>query len=309
VEHSVPSVQAPPPTERVAIFGAHSQIAHFLLSGLARQGHRVLALHRQRRPDSGGDAPGITWKRYSPDNLADVLRPGSGLQRAIHLAPLNTLPDILPTLANAGVRRLIAFGSTSTAYKQASGDHAERNLITRIAAAEQDIAERCTRLGIQWTLFRPTLTYGCGMDGNVAFIARFIRRFGFFPLVGAGPGLRQPVHAEDLAQACLLALANSATYSKSYDLSGGSTLAYREMVAEVFRALGRKARMPEIPLSLYRAALNWLRLLPGLRNLSPEMADRMNLDLCFDHAGATRDFGYRPRPFTLDELALRARSD
>ncbi|MBM3359098.1 MAG: NAD-dependent epimerase/dehydratase family protein [Betaproteobacteria bacterium] len=301
--------QSPSGTANVLVFGARSQVGYLLLPALVRKGHRVLALYRQHRSRSGDDAPGITWKRYSPDNLADVLRSESGLQRAIHLAPLNALPELLPALAGAGVCRLIAFGSTSTAYKQASGDHAERDLITRIAAAERELAERCAQLGIQWTLFRPTLTYGRGMDGNVAFIARFIRRFGFFPLVGAGTGLRQPVHAEDLSQACLLALDNSGTHGKTYDLSGGSTLAYREMVAEIFRALGRKPRMPEIPLSVYRAALKTVRLLPGLRYLSPEMADRMNRDLCFDHAAATRDFGYRPRPFTLDELALRGHGD
>ena len=65
--------------------------------------------------------------------------------------------------------------------------------------------------------------------------------------------------------------------------------------------------MPEVPLAIYRATLKSVRLLPGLRSLSPEMANRMNLDLCFDHAEATRDFGFRPRPFVPDELALRAR--
>jgi nucleoside-diphosphate-sugar epimerase len=305
----VSSGQPPQSAADVAVFGARSQVGYFLLPTLVRQGHRVLALYRQQRSRSENDVPGITWKRYAADGLADVLRTQPGVNYAIHLAPLNALPEILPALAGAGVRRLIAFGSTSTAYKQDSGDYAERDLITRIAAAEWEIAGRCAQLGIQWTLFRPTLAYGCGMDGNVAFIARFIRRFGFFPLVGAGTGLRQPVHAADLAQACLLALPIPATHAKSYDLSGGGILPYREMVSEIFRALGRKPRMPEIPLPVYRAAVKAVRLLPGLGYLSPEMANRMNADLCFDHADATRDFGYRPRPFTLDELALLGHSD
>lgn len=299
--------RASPDQYDVAVVGARSQVGHFLLPALLRQGHRVLALYRQRRPDPGGDAPGITWKRYTADALADVLQSEQEVRSAIHIAPLNALPEMLPALAGAAVRRLIAFGSTSTEYKQDSEDHAESDLITRIASAERELAEHCVQLGIQWTLFRPTLTYGCGMDRNVAFIARFIRRFGFFPLVGAGTGLRQPVHAEDLALACLLALDNAATHSKSYDLSGGSTLPYREMVSEIFHALEKRPRMPEIPLPFYRTVLKSVRLLPGLRYLSPEMANRMNLDLCFDHADATQDFGYRPRPFVPDELALQAR--
>ena len=49
------------------------------------------------------------------------------------------------------------------------------------------------------------------------------------------------------------------------------------------------------------------RRFPGLGHLSPEMADRMQKDLCFDHTPARRELGFRPRLFELDELAVTAR--
>ncbi len=117
-------------------------------------------------------------------------------------------------------------------------------------AAEDELPARCEALGIAWTLFRPTLVYGCGRDGNITFIASCIRRFGFFPLAGGGRGLRQPVHAADLAQACADALDNPRTHAKAYNLSGGSTVTYRQMAEAVFRQLGRPILTPHVPVAV-----------------------------------------------------------
>ena len=150
---------------------------------------------------------------------------------------------------------------------------------------------------MHWTIFRPTLVYDGVRDKNVMVIARFIRRFGFFPLLGDGAGLRQPVHADDLAEACLMALDQPATFERAYNLSGEETLSYRQMVEKIFGSLGKPARFLIIPAWLFRAAIRVVMLLPGKRNMTPEMATRMNADLCFDHADATRNFGFSPRPF------------
>ena len=48
----------------------------------------------------------------------------------------------------------------------------------------------CEERGVDWTLFRPTLIYGRGLDKNVTTIMRFIKRFHVFPIVGGGGGLR-----------------------------------------------------------------------------------------------------------------------
>ena len=88
------------------------------------------------------------------------------------------------------------------------------------------------------------------MDRNVTMIARFIRRFGFFPLVGNGKGYRQPVHADDVAAACLMVLNRPITFNRNYNLSGGQTLTFREMVEAIFLALDKKPRIVSIPLIL-----------------------------------------------------------
>ena len=153
--------------------------------------------------------------------------------------------------------------------------------------------------GIEWVVLRPTLIYGLGRDKNISEIARFIRRFGVFPLFGQAVGLRQPIHAGEVAAACVAALQVSAAANRAYNISGGETLPYRDMVARVFAALGRPVRLLTVPLWAFRLAVAMLRRLPRYRHWSAAMAERMNRDLVFDHAEAACDLGFKPRGFSL----------
>jgi nucleoside-diphosphate-sugar epimerase len=225
----------------------------------------------------------------------------------ISLVPLWLAPALVRGLAPHGLRRVIAFGSTSRFTKVESTDPHEREIARQLAAAEDELQRASAAAGVAWTIFRPTLVYGDDLDGNVAVIARFAGRFGFFPLPGAGRGRRQPVHADDLALACLAALDRPASFGRAYDLSGGSTLTYREMVEEVFRGLGRRPRILVMPAPLVRGAVRVLaRVHPAYAHVTPQMADRVQEDLCFDHGDAVRDFGYSPRPFVYRLTSSKA---
>jgi len=276
----------------VMVTGATSQIGRFLLPRLLAQGHAVHALSRNP-PAAAGQ--GIVWHQA---DLRQGLVPAIDAQCVIHLAHLALLPPLLANFRPAlPLRRVIAFGSTSRFSKEASPDPREQAVALELAQAEQAVIAACESLGADWTLFRPTLVYGCGLDKNVTVIVEFVRRFGFFPLVGGGKGLRQPVHADDLATACLLSLDNPASFNRAYNLSGGETLSYRQMVERIFERLGKKPRLLDIPLPALQAVMRIAALLPRYRYFSSAMALRMNQDLCFDHGQASRDFGFLPRGF------------
>jgi len=215
----------------------------------------------------------------------------------LHAAPIWLLPGLLPPLSELGLRRLVGFGSTSRFTKRDSSSTRERNTARRLGEAEEAVESICRDRRIAWTIFRPTLIYGGGHDRNVSAIARLVRCLGFVPVAGRALGARQPVHADDLARACLAALDNPATFGKAYDLPGGETLTYAEMVTRIARGVGRKPRLLRLPLPALRIAIGLARLLPGLAHLSVAMADRMNEDLCFDDGPARRDFGYAPHGF------------
>ncbi len=141
------------------------------------------------------------------------------------------------------------------------------------------------------------MIYGAGTDQNVTFIRSMIRRFRVFPIPFGATGLRQPVHVEDLADACVNVLNNSATYDRAYNLGGGEVIEYAEMVRRICRADGLPPRLIFIPGAVYRWLVRVARRIPGLSHLSETMVDRMFVDLTTDNSDAERDFSYSPRPF------------
>lgn len=284
------------PDAAVFLTGRTSTIGPLVIPLLLTQGFQVHALGR--KPLGGGEHPsGLHGSRL---DLADPLQtmPDVSAATLIHSASLWLLPGWLEKFHACGVRRVIAFSSTSRFTKQASASAYELEVVNKLIAAEEHVAAECERLGMVWTIFRPTLIYGgAGGDRNVADIARLIRRFGFFPVFGSASGRRQPVDAADLAQACVSSLAAPASYNKAYNLSGGETLAYIDMVRRIFETLGRPPRFIRIPMPAFRLAVKLARLHPRFAHLTPDMALRMQADLVFDHSEATRDFGYKPGRF------------
>jgi nucleoside-diphosphate-sugar epimerase len=280
---------------RIIVTGATSIIGRFLLPKLANSGYEVHAVSRNDRSSPISTEKNVLWHSIDISDPEQLIHLSA--DALVHLAPLWLLPPLLPVLDSLGIKRVIGFGSTSVFSKAGSANPDERRLSAHLAEAEEAIGKRCATLGINWTVFRPTLVYDCVRDKNITKIASFIRRFGFFPLLGEGRGLRQPVHADDLANACILALWRSDTFNRAYNLSGGETLSYLQMVARIFNALGKQARFLAVPEWVFHTAIQLAGLLPGKRGLNPEMATRMNVDLCFNHAEATRDFDFSPRLF------------
>ena len=278
----------------VIVTGARGLVGHYLLPRLVERGYAVQAISRRPRPPAHPSEPrAVRWIPMALERPA-ALGPADCL---IHTAPIWLLPRLLDSVAANGVRRLVAVSSTSRYTKQGSGSPRERETARRLAEAESVVEITCRDRRIRWTILRPTLVYGGGRDHNVSAIARFIALFGFFPIAGRGTGRRQPVHAADLATACLAVVDNPATFDRAYDTPGGETLSYAEMVSRIGRGLGRKPRLMHLPLPLLRVALAAGSRLPGLGHLTPDMADRMNADLVFDARAARLDFGYDPRPF------------
>jgi len=253
-----------------------------------KSGQRPLALSRVARSDAAVD-----WHRGDL-HIADTLK----------LPPFATLfcttdavllAEALPHLIHPALKRLVAFSSTSVITKQDTEIVSERAMVQRLALAEQQIAEFCKQHGIGWTILRPTLIYAEGRDTNITPLSRLIRKFGFMPLVGGGPGLRQPVHAEDLAIGAIAAAGSATAIDKFYSLPGPDTVTYQEMIGRVFDGMGLPRRFVSVPPWLWRATFAAARPLYPDANVA--MGIRMMKDMTFDSAPAVRDLGWSPRGF------------
>lgn len=272
----------------ILVLGATSLIGTFLMARLQAAGHEPMGL--SRRPP-GGDACWIDADLRA-DDLAEQL-PGAATVFA--LSPIWLLPEVLPLLKARGMTRLVAFSSTSRFTKEASPEPAERAVAKALADAEAAVEAFCSEHGVAWTLLRPTLIYAEGRDGNVSRLAGLIRRFKVLPLSGSGEGLRQPVHADDLAAGAIAAAVAPAAAGRAYDLVGGETLAYRDMVRRIYEGLGRRPLIAPLPPWLFSLLLTLAR--PFFPGATAAMGSRMSQDLVFDAADAVRDFGWAPRDF------------
>lgn len=269
---------------RVGVLGASSLVGDCLLPLLLEARWQVATFSRQAQHPSP----------QSPTRRDEGVMP-----YWICLAPIWVLPDYFALLESGGAKRVVVLSSTSRFTKVGSGDTAENAVAAKLIDSEARVQMWAQRRSIEWVILRPTLIYGLGRDKNISEIARFIRRFGFFPVLGRAQGLRQPIHVEDVAAACFSALQAPDAANRAYNISGGETLTYRDMVARVFAALGRHTRLLTVPLWAFRLAVAVLRRLPRYRQWSAAMAERMNRDLVFDHAEAARDLGFKPRAFAL----------
>lgn len=229
--------------------------------------------------------------------------PGMNFSTVIVCTPIWILQKrLLNHLLSVGMRRLIAFSSTSLFTKGDSESDEERTVVGKLASGEKTMIDFCEMHGVAWTILRPTLIYDEGHDENVTRMAGMIRKLGFFPVCAPADGLRQPVHARDLAQAALIVAMTAKTGNKAYNLPGGESLTYRAMTEAIFLALGRKPMIVDIPKWAWRLGFDMLDIVqPGKklkRNIG--MVLRMNQNLWFDVKPAAEDFGYAPGPFTPD---------
>lgn len=267
----------------VLVVGGSSQIGHFLLPRLMAMGETVLAVTRVQRAASSG----VTWLTGSlPDAMPETL---PALAAIISYGPLLPFADWLSRAPLVNRPRIVATSSMSAQSKLDSPVPAERAVALTLRAGEDRLAEACAGRGLDWTVLRPTLIYGAGLDRSLSPIARRAMRWRVFPLP-AGQGLRQPVHADDLARASILAWHSASANAQILPIGGGERLTAAQMFARV------RASLPvaTVPLPIPPLMLRWGRgLWPRLRG----PLDRLQSNLVADNAEMQACLGLQPRPF------------
>lgn len=274
----------------VLLTGASSQIGVFLIPRLVHAGLRVMAVSRKGKPDGYPSFDRVVWLN---ENAA--LQAAGDCRYLVSAGPLELAKKFLVSCGS--VRSAVIFSSSSVETKQQSGNPAERGLIQDMLALESELHSISESRGIKLVVFRPTLIYGCGLDTNISRLADWISRFGFMPVNGKAEGLRQPVHADDLASVALMALLFDGDLPGVMNLSGGSTLSYSAMVAQVFAALGKPARLLRLPQWLFVLLADLAGMFKPAGGINSEMVRRQRLDLVFDDRQARELLNYKPRVF------------
>lgn len=272
----------------VLLFGASGSVGRFLMPQLASP-HEVVAVSRLPPAGRVGWIAGDLNDRSMAWPQADVV---------ISLGPLDAFAAWLQRYPAKNLRRVIALSSMSIDSKRDSIDPHERALAQCLRVSETALMGIATKRGIACTLFRPTLIYGSGTDRSLAPIARFARRWRILPIPVGASGLRQPVHARDLADACTAVLDNASTFGKTYALGGGERLRLDALLKRLLASTPGPVLPLPVPMIALRLAACWRH---GSL-FSASAVSRLRLHLIADNGDAARDFGYAPLAFVARDI-------
>lgn len=282
----------------VLVTGASSQLGVFLLPRLQAEGFSVLALSRRAPPSAFAVAEQVCWQNPISMPGEDTGGERTFAWPAQHLVSCGPLDIACALIArSAGLKRVVAFSSSSVLTKSDSLNQDESRQMLVIREQELRLKKLCIEREVPLVLLRPTLIYGCGLDRNISLLARFGQRFGFIPLAGKAAGLRQPVHADDLAALAVRALTIEKAHNLESVAGGGSTLAFREMAEKIAAACGTGVRVRALPPFLMALAAQLVSMLPAFRGINIEMVRRQGRDMVFDDSPLREALDYRPRPF------------
>ena len=142
-----------------------------------------------------------------------------------------------------GVVGIIACSSSSVITKRFASNEYDRALVAQLFKSEELIISSCTRLSIHCSILQPSLIYGkVGpySDKNLSLIAELLRRFRFIPFPSRS-GLRQPIHASQLASVSLhfvdsFLSSKTSPFSQRILLGGDTILSYADMIKALIKA-------------------------------------------------------------------------
>jgi nucleoside-diphosphate-sugar epimerase len=238
---------------RWLVFGGTGAVGRFLLPALSAAGDAVLALTRGVQHT---ELAGLRWLGGSLERsqgLDAMLAAGERFDVLCSLGPLDAFADWLDRNPPAAGVRVLALSSLSAVWKQQSPNPAERALADSLLANERRVLDMASTRGAAATLLRCGLIHGAGIDRSLTPLLRWARRWPL-PWPRAARGLRQPVHASDLAQAVLAASERPALAQPVLSLPGPEAVTFRCMLQRSLDLEGLRGRVIPVPT-------------PGLRGL------------------------------------------
>ena len=278
------------------LFSSHP---HFPLFSYSRRDPSLLKVDFSQpaafRPGGEPDAPSV-WISFGPIWLFAFFLEQLSLE----------YPERLQNL-----RGVIACSSSSVITKRFAANRFDRELVSRLSTSEDQLVATCRRLRVPCRILRPTLIYGRAgafSDRNLSRLIVLMRRMPLLPLP-AHTGLRQPIHASQLAAVVLMLLRHFTTSdlepppSEHISIGGDSELTYMAMLRSLQLSLphadpARRCRLISVPNRLFFAAAAPLLL------HSPKAFEavlRMGSDLS-GFTPAHKLLNTNPQPFPVHHL-------
>jgi uncharacterized protein YbjT (DUF2867 family) len=254
-------------------------------------GHRVrtLSFHPDRRHSLQGSVEALPYRFEAPAALARSLEGVNTLYntywvrfdhgRASFEQAIERSRSLFTAARQAGVARIVHISITNP-----SADSALPYFRGK-ARVEHALAE----VGLPYSIVRPTLIFGGENDVLLNNIAWILRRMPVFTVPRSGAYPVQPVHVEDVARICTETALGAGNVT--VDAAGPETIAFRELVELIRRAIGARTLIVNVPTRIMRLAAQTLGLLVGDVVLTTEEIDGLMAGLLVSHEPPLGEIG------------------
>jgi len=243
-----------PATAGPLLLGASGQVGYFLLQRLGGE-----AVACARTIPAWSSPQQANWRTFDLWTSNEA----STQTQLISAGPLDACVAWLERAGPGALRRIVALSSMSAVHKRHSVSRVERALADSLCASEQRLLAFASAHDIHCMILRPTLIWGAGMDRSLTPFAQAAARRGFAFVPARATGLRQPVHAEDLAVLCLALSVRDEAATGVFEAAGGERLTLAAMLARVGRSVGARVIRVSVP-SIVLAAVGRIAAAAGI---------------------------------------------
>ena len=205
--------------------------------------------------------------------------------------------NLLRAARSAGVSKVIyvsssaVFGAPKTNPVTEDTPPTPGEAYGRAKLEGENLCKRAAGDGLDVTIIRPRTIMGHGRLGIFQILFEWIRTGYNIPVLGDGSNVYQFVHADDLADACILAAARpgATTYNCGTDRFGSM----REVLDHLCRHAATGSKVRSVPMAPAAWAMTITSAL-GLSPLGPYHALMYGRSMYFDISKAQTELGWRP---------------
>ncbi len=281
------------------VLGARSDIGEALIARLSASGVHVLAV--SRRVDDLPNFPNVT--NLHPDFLKRHLAHSNILiAGVVTLCPIWELPaysDLFHLLRSES-NKFIGLSSTSITTKNSAEAKSRSEVARRLQEGERWIESNLHHKGVPAFILRPTLVFGGRWNRNINAIKRVLARSPFRPRLPFAVGLRNPIHADDLAEWIMRVLGSSSkldTELAVVEYPGGEPISFDTLLARCADSVDCPVRTLRVNHLALRCIIFALRRLPTFGEIPKDFVDRLAQDFTFTDTRASLAASVEKRRF------------
>ena len=282
---------------RIAVVGATSGPGAALYLRLLEEGRDVIGIgrspeHLERLKRAAPQPERAVLRRADLGSTEAIRAAVADCTIIVDCADPHYVPQLLAALPETAERFVTL---SSTRYAGRRGEDVRRAEAAALAHV------------VPTTVLHSALIYGGWNDNTVTRIWRLVRLMPIVPLPEGGRALVQPIFVDDVVACLVAAIDRREPLNRAIVLAGRTPLSYADFVRACARAIGRRAVIAPLPLSMILGLSSLTRRLSVLPRIAEDEVRRLTENKDADIGDMIRVLGVTPRPLDVALRTLVAR--